>query len=152
MVICLQMKNVLEMLGYFPTELRLPVEYEKKLKFLKKIPIQFMKNCVVFTAHILYCMQPIAFLFIKADHPSDYQESLFFTNHSLICLISYTIFVMQKAEILLRITDFKTLIDQSELIVHWICYLNVFTRLFLTFRMQKPTEEGNLWRGPQKCW
>lgn len=114
MVISLQLKNVLKMLGYFPAKIRLPPKYKKFSKFLKKIPIQLMKNCVVFIAHILYCMQPIAFLFIEADDPSDYQESLFFTNHSLICLISYTLFVMHKPKILLRITDFETLIEQSE--------------------------------------
>lgn len=114
MGICVQVKRVLEILGYLPIKICISSKYEKYLKFLRKLPIQMIQNGIIFSAHILYCVQPIAFFFLEAKDTIDYQESLFFSNHSLICLISYALFVQQKQQIVHRMADFEALIEQSK--------------------------------------
>lgn len=108
------MKNHLEILGYLPIEIRIPPKYEKYLKFLKKLPIQRIQNCAIFTANALYNFQPIAFYFLESADPIDYQELFFFGSHAISCIATYTLFVLQKPTIIRLFGDFEALVERSK--------------------------------------
>lgn len=114
MVICSLMKKVLQMVRYFDIKIPVLTKYEKFSSFLRKIPIQRIQNCIIFSAHALYSFQSIAFLLLEADDPIDYKKSVFFNSHSMVCLASYTLFALQKPTILRQIVDFNALVHQSK--------------------------------------
>lgn len=102
-----RMKQVLRILGYLPID-----------NTERKISPQFIKSCLTVSSVVFYLSQPLAFYILKASSNEEYQESTFFIGQAIMALAVYSVFVVQKSDILQQANDFEATFKKSIQLKH----------------------------------